>query len=253
MTDDMRVFVRIILQREGIFNYGCQEYLNLLNAVKLADDQSVTRLKTCTNDHLIVVETDLKDIHSVCMKDLIPSHNTAASVFSVRSRRTKSNDCDHYYYTQFLNRVYVEMAIQSIFDNYNLQVNKLFSKFRIDSNTQNDGNTVELCKIIRILSQLFCCLLTIHPFSDGNGRVARILLNICIQSLFNNHDVIRRKYYTIEEDLIPLLVRFRIKLVNQCNNVHVSSLQETNELLNDLFSNGDTSSVEAAIKRMLQL
>ena len=112
----------------------------------------------------------ITDTHRILMKNIIPTRGYFSS--SLRSSYW-SNRIN--YYPLFTNCIYVSNAVSIIIDNYNDALENIIKKCQ--SRTEFEEGFLEC------LTKFIFCFLTIHPFGDGNGRLARLIYSYCLSAI----------------------------------------------------------------------
>lgn len=114
----------------------------------------------------IEVESLIKYTHKILMANVVPE-KTSPGRFSTNDRIAEMTGGILYKYPKFENEAAAEKAVQTLVD----KVNEI-----IESIKQMAASEEQKVKLYFKCSSLFLfCFLTLHPFSDGNGRLARLL------------------------------------------------------------------------------
>ena len=116
-----------------------------------------------------VVET-----HKILMEDLIePSKNTPAGKFSTNIRHTKYKDKTYVY-----PRRNSPEEVEKIVDTLIFRYNKL-----IDSIKKIESASDLLTKLFKLSAFFLNTIVSEHPFSDGNGRLCRMLVSYTLRTV----------------------------------------------------------------------
>lgn len=117
-------------------------------------------------------EEIIKLLHKSLMQNLINlNHNTAPGIFSKHIRSSEYQKQIHIY-PNFSSDIEWMLKLQPILDTFNSCVYKIkklkFGKEKLE-------------KVIQLASWIFLQIITLHPFSDGNGRLCKFLLSYVLQ------------------------------------------------------------------------
>ncbi|CAG2202633.1 unnamed protein product [Mytilus edulis] len=156
----------------------------------------------------IDVETCIQECHEVLMRDLLNETKTQPGKFSVLPR-SASFDGEDFFYPSYETEEIAFQAVDTIVLEYNKMVREI-------SKIENKHEKLELS--LKCATVLLFGFLTLHPFSDGNGRLARLLCSHCLKvfcpfptsiynvfSPSNRHDYVRalvnaRRHLKIDPD-----------------------------------------------------
>ncbi|CAC5399074.1 unnamed protein product [Mytilus coruscus] len=119
----------------------------------------------------IDVETCIQDCHGVLMRDLLDETKTQPGKFSVLPRSANFDGKD-FFYPSYATE---EIAFQAV-DTIVLEYNKMVMEI---SKIKNKHEKLE--HSLKCATVLLFGFLTLHPFSDGNGRLARLLCSHCLK------------------------------------------------------------------------
>ncbi|CAC5399076.1 unnamed protein product [Mytilus coruscus] len=144
------------------------------------------------------------------MHDLLDETKTQPGKFSVLPR-SANFDGEDFFYPSFATDEIAFQAVDTIVLEYNKMVREI-------SKIKNEHEKLELS--LKCATVLLFGFLTLHPFSDGNGRLARLLCSHCLKvfcpfptsiynvfSYSNRDDYLRalvnaRKHLKIDSDQI---------------------------------------------------
>ncbi|VDI27753.1 Hypothetical predicted protein [Mytilus galloprovincialis] len=115
------------------------------------------------------VETCVQECHRVLMKDLLDETRTQPGRFSVLPRSANFDGNDYLYPTYATE----EIAYQAV-DTLILEYNKMVRQI------SHYNHDLKIERLIKCASVFLFGFLSIHPFSDGNGRLARLLCSHCL-------------------------------------------------------------------------
>lgn len=142
----------------------------------------------------------LKELHEILMDKLIHAGNTQAGEFSLSPRLAEYKGEKHFY----PNKESVEdweLELSSLFDRYN--------GLLLDVKTMKDKKE-RLMKLFKCAAFLLFNLVSLHPFSDGNGRLCRILASYTLSILTPFESAIYNIYNpSMREDYIQCIVDAR--------------------------------------------
>ena len=147
-----------------------QETINMRNAYQ--NLLAKIKREELDRDYGLLEASLLKEIHRVILQDIpLPKGLTKPGEMSNKPRMTEFRG-EIYYYA---NPEDMESAVVNLLDKYN---------FLFDSCTK-DGltNFEDLFDFFKTCAWILLELLDLHPFSDGNGRLCRILCSYSLSKL----------------------------------------------------------------------
>lgn len=120
----------------------------------------------------VLTEQIVCELHKIVMLGLIRNPGEYRRETEVTNQlsyaHTTRPDGTVYFY---LNPFKIESSMYGIFDEHNKSMKQYSDEIK-------SFNTKEkLTYLIKHATWLFCCVMTVHPFSDGNGRLCRLLAN----------------------------------------------------------------------------
>ncbi|XP_063442300.1 uncharacterized protein LOC134722610 [Mytilus trossulus] len=119
----------------------------------------------------IDVETCIQECHEVLMRDLLDETKTRPGKFSVLPR-SANIDGEVFFYPSYATEEIAFKAVDTIVLEYNKMVKEISMK--VDKHVK-----MELS--LKCASVMLFAFLSLHPFSDGNGRLARLLCSHCLK------------------------------------------------------------------------
>ena len=141
---------------------------NLYNAIQHLEKRNVGKDKG-----LLDVEECIQDTHKILMKNLLASEKCGE--FSTDNRMTV-NDKKIHYYPFFDTKENAYDEVQRKLDQYNATI-EYIKQSELDSITRNS-------MYIRCAAWILYHFVSLHPFSDGNGRMCRLLASHCLYLVF---------------------------------------------------------------------
>ena len=171
--DETKTFLGSILARRDFprpLSLEEQETINMRNAY----ENLLAKIKReeLDRDYGLLETSLLKEIHRVILQDIpLPKGFTKPGKMSNKPRVTEFRG-EIYHYA---NPEDMESAVESLLDKYN---------FLFDSCTK-DGLTdfEDVYNFFKTCAWILLELLDLHPFSDGNGRLCRILCSYSLSKL----------------------------------------------------------------------
>ena len=171
--DETKSFLGSILSRRDFprpLSLEEQETINMRNAY----ENLLAKIKReeLDRDYGLLETSLLKEIHRVILQDIpLPKGFTKPGKMSNKPRVTEFRG-EIYYYA---NPEDMESAVDNLLDKYNF----LFDSCAKDELT----NFEDLCDFFKTCAWILLELLDLHPFSDGNGRLCRILCSYSLSKL----------------------------------------------------------------------
>ena len=125
-----------------------------------------------TNHRGLLTVQLIEHIHFLLMVNLVSDFNTPPGRFSTQTRYTVFNGIVHYY-PAFKKTDEIEERVQILVDQYNKEIAHIkLLDVQID----------KYRKLVNLAAWFVSEFLALHPFSDGNGRLTRILCNYLLRS-----------------------------------------------------------------------
>ena len=154
------------------------------------EDSQMLALDTLTNSHVIL------------MNGLLDG-KTAPGQFSTRTRQGLFGD-KKFKYPTFNAANVTEDVLSALIDDYNSSV------FRTKQRMSNKLTGVELQKIFQSAAKFLFIFLQLHPFSDGNGRLGRLICSYFLELVCPFPSSIYNVYSDTEKsDYVKVLVKAR--------------------------------------------
>ena len=141
---------------------------NLYNAIQHLEERN-----TGEDKGLLDVEECIQDTHKILMKNLLASEKCGE--FSTEERIT-TNDTKIHYYPKFNTKEDAYDEVQRTVDRYNATI-EYIKRSKLDSIKRNS-------MYIRCAAFIVYHFVSLHPFSDGNGRMCRLLASHCLYLIF---------------------------------------------------------------------
>ena len=154
-------------------------------------------------DKLLDVSECIKRPHEILTKDVL-SNGKIPGQFSTCKRYGEFNN-QIYHYPHFKTEKIAEAAVQSIVDEYHKHLDAIKKEMK----KAIDLKVLE--KIFKVATSLLFSFLQLHPFSDGNGRLGRLLCSHVL-GLFSPFPTAIYNVFspTHREDYVKALVNARI-------------------------------------------
>ena len=142
-------------------------YHYLLNEVKRVEDSAEAKKL-----HGLLEINLVKDTHKLILKDIeLPKNLTKPGEFSKNVRFTSFGG-EMYFYA---NPEDLERKVQTLLDRYNDLITYCVK--------EEENLADQIDKMFKTCSWLLFELLDLHPFSDGNGRLCRLLCSYALSSM----------------------------------------------------------------------
>ena len=160
------------LQETDVSDRKKQETINLYKGLVyleklISEENCSTKEEEEDLDKLLDVKECIEKAHEILTTDVL-SDEMIPGQFSTRGRYGKFNN-EIYHYPHFKTENIAEAAVQSIVDEYH---NHLVN---IKEEIKNPMTLELLEKIFKVATSFLFSFLQLHPFSDGNGRLGRLL------------------------------------------------------------------------------
>jgi len=166
--EDTEAFIKASLsaQKENM-STSEQEVFNLVHAHrKLQDIQQKADELTPLLD-----EETLKTVHELILKDIYMGNRTPAGRYSQNIRITEYKD--EVYAYKNIKGLSLEASVQTILDRYNMMIETCKLNWQ-------ESRKESIADLFKIASYLLFEMLDVHPFSDGNGRLCRLLVSYAL-------------------------------------------------------------------------
>ena len=152
---------------------------------------------------ILEVEACIDKCHKILMEDLIEKDKTAPGVYSILPRTAEFNGVTYHYPSYKTTRI-AFCAVDTIVMRYNLMVEEIAKETK-------EKEKIELS--LKCASVLLFAFLMLHPFSDGNGRLARLLCNHCLMGFCPFPTAIYNMFSkSIRKDYLTAIVNARKNL-----------------------------------------
>ncbi|KAK3598553.1 hypothetical protein CHS0354_010730 [Potamilus streckersoni] len=150
---------------------------------------------------LMDVKTCILQTHKILMDEIMDDHCTRPGHFSTNKRQATFNGVKHVY-PHFTTEESALEAVLMLVDKYNDMIDEIG---KIPDSAESKEDKLKLS--FKCASLFLFGFLTLHPFGDGNGRLARLL---CSYSLLTFSPFLTPIYNvfssTVEEDYVQALV-----------------------------------------------
>lgn len=148
-----------------------KETVNIYEAFKFLQEH--TESASDKEKGLLSLEM-LTDTHSIILKNV----SNVGGKFSTRPRLTYISENVIHRYPTFATIQEAEYAVQTHLDRYNNLV------AAIHQDWENISDITSISNLFKCASFLLLEMVCLHPFSDGNGRLCRLLCDYSLQSIF---------------------------------------------------------------------
>ena len=167
-----------------------------------------------TNDSigLIEIESLIKYTHKVLLNNLM-GVGTPPGHFSTYERDAEFNGKIHKY-PKFENETFAEQAMQTLVD----KINDMLESIRL-----NSPEELKIKYYFKCASLFLFCFLTLHPFGDGNGRLARLLSGYILLTFSPFFSPIYNIFGGSSNDYIQALIDARLGM---CDENRISTRDE---------------------------
>ena len=160
------------LQETDVSDRKKQETMNLYKGLVyleklISEENCSTKEEKADLDKLLDVKECIQKAHEILTTDVL-SDEMIPGQFSTR-RRYGEFDNEIYHYPHFKTENIAEAAVQSIVDEYHKHL------VNIKKEIQKPMTVELLKKIFKVATSFLFSFLQLHPFSDGNGRLGRLL------------------------------------------------------------------------------
>ena len=129
--------------------------------------------------HLLLTVPILQDIHRLLMGDSTPD----AGRLRYRAAYTIRPDGSKYTYPE-PEHGEIENMLSTCLDYHNQHMRDYYNRIKFSVSAELEE---KVKYIIKCAAWLFCCVITIHPFGNGNGRLCRLLVNQVLSELIPFH------------------------------------------------------------------
>ena len=166
--EDTEAFIETNLSAEKEnMSQSQQEVVNLVHAHRKL--QSIQQ----TADELTPLLDDetLKTVHKLILKGIPLGKRTPAGTYSKNIRVTEFKN--ELYAYKNIKGLSLEDSVQTIIDRYNVMIEMCKLNWQ-------DSRKESVADLFKIAAYLLFEMLDVHPFSDGNGRLCRLLVSYAL-------------------------------------------------------------------------
>ena len=166
------------LQETDVSDRKKQETMNLYKGLvylekRIFEENCSTKEEEADLNKLLDVKECIQKTHKILTKDVL-SDEMIPGQFSTRKRYGEF-DNEIYHYPHFKTKNIAEAAVQSIVDEYHKHL------VNIKKEMQKPMTLELLKKIFKVATSFLFSFLQLHPFSDGNGRLGRLLCSYVLE------------------------------------------------------------------------
>ena len=166
------------LQETDVSDRKKQETMNLYKGLvylekRIFEENCSTKEEEADLNKLLDVKEYIQKTHKILTKDVL-SDEMVPGQFSTRKRYGEF-DNEIYHYPHFKTKNTAEAAVQSIVDEYHKHL------VNIKKEMQKPMTLELLKKIFKVATSFLFSFLQLHPFSDGNGRLGRLLCSYVLE------------------------------------------------------------------------
>ena len=223
------------LQETDVSDRKKQETMNLYKGLVyleklISKENCSTKEEEADLDKLLDIKECIQKAHEILTTDVL-SDEMIPGQFSTR-RRYGEFDNKIYHYPHFKTENIAEAALQSIVDEYHKHL------VLIKKEIQKSMSLELLKKIFKVATSFLFTFLQLHPFSDGNGRLGRLLCSYILE-LFSPFPTAIYNVFssTRHGDYVQALVNARIAMndTNIQEKIKNEQVATENEAINIAF------------------
>ena len=223
------------LQETDVSDRKKQETMNLYKGLVyleklISKENCSTKEEEADLNKLLDIKECIQKAHEILTTDVL-SEEMIPGQFSTR-RRYGEFDNKIYHYPHFKTENIAEAALQSIVDEYHKHL------VHIKKEMQKPMSLELLKKIFKVATSFLFTFLQLHPFSDGNGRLGRLLCSHILE-LFSPFPTAIYNVFssTHHGDYVQALVNARIAMndTNIQEKIKNEQVATENEAINIAF------------------